>query len=95
MRFKELSDQPMPPRVTLSTLDQKLDFLLSTLEKHVKTDDAHFERIGDVLDGNGTLGMKTRVDRLEQSESTRKWHIRTLWAAIVTGVCTWFVGLVK
>ena len=82
-------------KVTLQTLDQKLDFLLESMRDHIRADETHFQKIGDVIDGNGTPGMKTRMDRIEQVEASRKWHIRTLWAAIVTGVCTWFVGLVK
>ena len=31
-------------------------------------------------------GLVVKVDRLENIESTRRWHLRALWVAIVGGV---------
>ncbi len=34
------------------------------------------------FDGNGRVGIKTRIDRLEQVEKNRKWTMRTLITAM-------------
>ena len=78
-------------KVTLATLDQKLDYVLSKLEEHANQDRLDFTNIHTALDGNGSPGLKMRVDRLEQIESNRKWHIRALWSAMVTGVVGYFL----
>lgn len=39
--------------------------------------------------GNGDIGLKTKVDRLEQSEKDRKVTTNRLWTAITTS----FLGL--
>jgi len=79
------------PRVTLQTLDQKLDFLLEKLTEHSAKDVENFTNIQHSLDGNGGPGMKVRLDRIEQLESGRKWHIRTIWGAMMAGMVAWFV----
>jgi hypothetical protein len=33
--------------------------------------------------------LPVRLDRLEQSEASRKWSIRTLWIAFITAVLGW------
>jgi len=38
----------------------------------------------DVIQGkNNSPGLKTKIDRLEQSEKKRAWHFRTIWGAMV------------
>ncbi|MGH9429583.1 MAG: hypothetical protein ACRD2L_25135 [Terriglobia bacterium] len=73
-------------RVTNEVLLQRLDGLSEFLKDHVTKDEAHQAEMHRVLDGlNGSApGIKTRVDRLEQSEGSRKWHFRTIWAALVS-----------
>ena len=62
-------------RITLITLNQKLDYVIKQQDSHDK-----------LLRGDeSTPGFLTRVDRLEQIENSRKWHIRTVWGAIVAG----------
>mgnify|MGYP001559357581 CR=1 FL=1 len=40
-------------------------------------------------------GMILKVDRLEQQEQTRKWHIRLLWTAIVTASSALIVKMLE
>lgn len=53
------------------------------------------DKIINLLDGNGTAGLKVRIDRLEQSEKSRS---RLVWAVvscfIVLSVAT-IVGWIK
>ena len=60
-------------RVTLALIGQKLDALSNTVDKIDST-------INGVED---QPGLKGRVRALEDSEDRRKWHFRTIWAAIV------------
>ena len=60
---------------TLDTLDLKLDMALQKLIKHEH-----------ILEGNGKPGLIKYVDRLTQLEEGRKWHIRTIWAALIMAV---------
>lgn len=43
---------------------------------------------------NGTPGIYIRLDRMEQSEQRRVWHMRALWGAVVAAigqsVAQWF-----
>lgn len=41
------------------------------------------EDLREVLHGNGNPGLKTDVDRLKEAEKARRWHLRTVWVAIV------------
>ena len=65
---------------TLDTLDLKLDMALQKLLKHEH-----------ILEGNGKPGLIKEVDRLVQMEESRRWHIRTLWAAFVVALIGLFV----
>ena len=60
---------------TLDTLDLKLDIALQKLLKHEH-----------ILEGNGKPGLIKDVDRLTQLEESRKWHIRTIRAALIMAV---------
>ena len=47
-----------------------------------------------VLEGNGD-GLKTKVDRLEQSEKRRTWQIRALCGGVFAGVGNFFFELFR
>ena len=49
------------------------DRLLTMLENHDKI----------LCGSNSTPGLKVEVDRINQIEKNRRWHIRAIWAAIV------------
>ena len=70
-------------RVTLALIGQKLDALAGTVTNIDHT-------INGVED---QPGLKGRVKALEDSEDRRKWHFRTIWAAIVaSGIGFYFKG---
>lgn len=78
-------------KVTLATLDQKLDSLHELVKGHVEQDEKKFEKLGELLYGNGNpdKGLITKVDRLEVAEGKRAWHLRALWTAVTATFVTW------
>lgn len=46
-------------------------------------------------DGKKELGLSTRVDRLEQSEETRKWAFRTMIGATIAMIIKIFHDLIR
>jgi phage shock protein A len=70
-------------RVTLDRLDQKLDDVISGLKeaKAVMAEHIAEDRV-----------MYTKVDRLDQNEKRREWHIRNLWTVLLGTISA--VGLV-
>lgn len=44
-----------------------------------------------LIDGAGNEpGMKGRIQRLEDSEEGRKFHLRALWVATIGAIASWF-----
>lgn len=85
------------PRVTLDVLGSKMDNLIALVESPVESDERRFQSLHQLLEGlDDRPGLKGRLDRLEQAEGRRTWHIRTLWGAVSTGavgaLLAWFVG---
>jgi hypothetical protein len=77
-------------RVTMAVLATKLDQntavlnkLLEAFEKHVDQDEAFQKETG------------IQVDRLEQIEVSRRWHIRALWGSAIAGLFTWIISKVS
>jgi hypothetical protein len=59
-------------RITLALLGQKLDTVSDTVI-----------RIDNTINGlDDQPGLKGRVKTLEDESSNRRWHFRTIWAAI-------------
>ena len=54
----------------------KIDCAMGTLSEKV-------EEHEDAIEGNGKDGLKLRVDRMEQNDSRRVWHFRTIWLAMI------------
>lgn len=78
-------------KVTLATLDQKLDALHEMVKGHIEQDERKFEKLGEILYGNGdpNKALITKVDRLEVAEGKRAWHLRALWTAVTATFVTW------
>ena len=78
-------------KVTLATLDQKLDALHEMVKNHVESDERKFEKFGELLYGNGNpdKGLIMQVDRLNVAEGKRAWHLRALWTTVTAGFVTW------
>jgi len=73
-------------QITNAVLAEKIDQLTDLVRTHVTADEKHFVAIGDFINGNGSVGAKTRIDRLEQAEKSRTFHVRTIWAALVSTI---------
>lgn len=69
-------------RATLDRLDQKLDNVIERLQTATKTMEDHMAE--DRL-------MYIKVDRLDQNEQRRQWHIRALWTTILASGITWLI----
>lgn len=79
-------------RMTLSRLADKLDALIALVTTHAEDDKRQFTEFHAMLLGRDeTPGMKGRLDRLEQTEVNRRWHVRALWTALI-GVAAAFVS---
>lgn len=81
-------------KVTLSQIDQKLDDLKEFFKAHAESDDKHFEKLWNRIDGTeSTPGITTRIDRLEQKEASRTKHLAALWGAIpaIHGIMRWLL----
>lgn len=60
---------------------------LAVVRAHSEDTKQVVEKIRHTLDGNGTPGIKTRLDRLEIATENRKWLMRTaVGAAVVSCV---------
>ena len=59
----------------LVEVETKLDTVCSKLDNFISKHDT-------VIFGNGTPGLRVKVDRLEQVEKMRSWHYRTIWAGL-------------
>lgn len=68
-------------RVTLDRLDQKLDDVLKRLIEHTETFKVHAAEDRQIA---------IVVDRLDQKEKTRTWHIRAIWSALIAAVIAYF-----
>lgn len=82
---------------SLNELIQQLrtnDALLTELTKRHSESIAQIHTVLFGKDGNN--GVIGRLNRLSQAEDRRTWHIRLLWAALISSVSTsitaWWVG---
>lgn len=69
-------------RVTMAVIGTKLDQLIETMEKHRQEFKEH-------VNADALIAM--RVDRLDQREQSRQWHIRAIWGSILTGIVAYFI----
>jgi hypothetical protein len=69
----------------------KISESLAVISEQLKHKTENFERLEEALDdlefilhGRGDKpGLVTRLDRLEQKELTRSWHLGVLWTAVL------------
>lgn len=79
------------PEPTLDRLDQKIEDLRTTLREHVMRFEKHDTLERDFQ--NDLYEHLLRLDRLEQVEAARKWHIRTMWGAWLAAFVGWLFSL--
>jgi Uri superfamily endonuclease len=78
-------------KVTLSSIDRRLDDHIQQTKEYREEIKGEIAKVLSCLQDNGRPGLLTRVDRLEQTESKRVWHVRTLWAAVIAAFAQLFV----
>jgi chromosome segregation ATPase len=91
-RLEEISKELSDLRSKVEEGQVKIFESLAVISEHLKHKAEKFERIEQVLDdletslygkGRERTGFLTRLDRLEQGESRRTWHLGILWTAVV------------
>lgn len=88
-----MSDQQ---EVTNAVLGLKLDNLTALLERHLQEDTSRFDAITNAMHGVGNKpGLLTRLDRLEQSDKSRKWIVTVLGGSLAVQLWQWIAGGVK
>lgn len=70
----------MAKQVTNALLAEKLDALTEMVKQHIEQDDQRFQRI---FFDNGKPSVFSRLNTLEDSDKSRKWHFRALWVAVM------------
>jgi hypothetical protein len=84
----------MADQITNEVLATKIDYLTDLVSKHIDRDDERFDKLFGTLDGNGQPGLKTRLDRLEQAEASRKEYKGTITASVVGSIGAFLVSIV-
>jgi hypothetical protein len=89
-------------KVTLASLDQKLESFMEMVKQHIEDDREFQHSLTSSLDGNGKPGLKTRLELAELKisqqlgvESDRKKWNTALWGIAVTalvGIITKFIA---
>ena len=74
--------------VTNAELGRKLDELADAMKEHSARDEVQFDKILTIFNGNGIPGVKTRLDRLEIADATRRKREWWLWMALAGGAVT-------
>jgi hypothetical protein len=73
----------MSKTITNTVLLTEIRNLTNLIQTHIIKDEKFQSTIEELLNGNGKPGLKTRVDRIEQIELSRKWSWKVAWTAIV------------
>lgn len=83
----------MAPQPTLDRLDQKLEDLALAFSEFVARFNKHddLERVFQ----NDIYARLLKLDRLEQVELARRWHIRTIWGAWIAALIGWLFSLFR
>lgn len=80
----------MASKVTLASLDQKLESFMAQVVQHMDQDNKMFDRIANVLDGNGKPGLKTRIEvaegHIEEIQTSRGRQAKAVWSTLVAVV---------
>ena len=78
------------------TMEAKVLAAISRLDEKIDNIKADVERISSTLDGNGSIGIRTRVDRLERDAQRSNENKKSKWglfSGIIISLTTIFVSL--
>jgi hypothetical protein len=77
-------------KVTLASLDQKLESFMDMMKEHIESDRVMFDKLISALDGNGKPGIKTRIEiaekDIESLEDSRNKQVKAIWSTLVVVV---------
>lgn len=68
----------------MSVLAAKVDAQTDAINRLVSLFDKHVEQ---------DRVVEIKVDRLEQTEIGRRWHLRAIWGALCAGAISWWMKL--
>lgn len=89
-RLTRLEHQVSETNVQVAKLVQTIDGYRGNQEQMLSMIQRMLNRHDEQLNGyQEKPGMVVRMDRVEQREQGRTWHIRTIWAAIVATFGAW------
>lgn len=87
----KLNERLQNVEIQMARLVAHMESERGTMERIEKHNSDMFDRMMQLLNrhdelffGDNDPGMLTRFDRLEQSEENRKWHLRIIWAALIS-----------
>ena len=70
-------------KVTLAVLGQRMDDLTELVKSNIEKTEYTFKEIQESLDGCDEYpGVRGRLDRVEQSENTKRRHLGYVWGAL-------------
>ena len=77
----------MANRVTLASLDQKLESFMELVKLHMEDDTKRFDRITASLEDNGKPGLRTRValaeQELDEVKASKSRQEKAVWSTLV------------
>lgn len=65
------------------------------LTRHEDLSAKRHEHLDHIIRGNGTPGVVTRLDRLEQRSALIAWLVKGLGVAVLGQIVVWAFGLTK
>ena len=86
-------------RVTLASLDQKLESFMDMMKEHIESDRLMFDKLVTSLDGNGKPGLKTRIElaesKVNELEASKDRQVKALWSTFVVVAGAIIVALLR
>ena len=76
-------------------MNNKMSALRDIIDERYAMIEEKLEKISHVIDGNGSPGLKIRVDRLEISENRRSWLLRSAVVSSITAMMAVLVSWLK
>ncbi len=80
----------MGSKVTLASLDQKLESFMEMVKLHIEDDTKRFDRLTAALEDNGKPGLKTRLALAEQElgevKASKSRQEKAAWSTLVVVV---------
>lgn len=100
-RLKELEISTQDLKISNARIISHLESERGTYKRYTDTFALTVERMNKMLEkheeifhGNGKVGILTRIDRVEQIESQRSWHIRAIWTALISVIMKAFYSMI-